>query len=82
MCSTCIYRPESPLDLKKLEDDCRDEHGHLAKYRICHHHQDAAEVCCRGFWQAHREDSTPCQIADRLGRVEFTDDEPDIHRNL
>ena len=26
-CSTCIYRPDSPLDINRLEDEIRDENG-------------------------------------------------------
>jgi hypothetical protein len=42
-CSTRIYPKDSPLDLKKLEDDVRDPHGGFRGHRICHHSDDA---CC------------------------------------
>lgn len=73
MCKTCIYRPESPLDLERLENECKDRFGFYAGYRICHAHQDASNVCCRGFYNAHGDESTPLQIAGRLGLVRFTD---------
>ncbi len=68
MCSTCIYRPDSPLDLQKLERDVADRHGGFRGHRICHHSDD---VCCRGFWEAHKNDFQMGQIAQRLGMVEF-----------
>ena len=71
-CNTCIYRPDSPLDIEKLEDECKDRHGFFVDYRVCHKHEDGSGVCCRGFWNEHRDDATPTQIAHRLGLVEFT----------
>lgn len=75
MCSTCIYRPDSPLDLSLLESQVADPYmeGHFRGYRICHHASNASAVCCRGFWEAHKDDCTPTQIAQRLGIVEFVD---------
>lgn len=68
MCSTCIYRPDSSLDLKKLEDDVRDPYMGFKGNRICHHSKD---VCCRGFWEAHKDEFPMGQIAQRMGMVEF-----------
>ena len=40
-CATCIYRKDSPLDLKKLENDVRDSYGgfkgtpHLPSQQDC-----------------------------------------------
>jgi hypothetical protein len=68
MCKTCIYRPDSPLDLKKLEDDVRDKYVGFRGHRICHHSDD---VCCRGFWNAHKDEFAAGQIAQRLKLVEF-----------
>ena len=68
MCSTCIYRPDSHLDLRKLENDVRDPHIGFRGYRICHHSDD---VCCRGFWEAHGDEFPLGQVAQRLGLVEF-----------
>lgn len=72
MCSTCIYRPDSPLDLKKLEDDVRDEYIGFKGYRICHHSSD---VCCRGFWERYKDLFPAGQISQRLGVVRFVDEE-------
>ncbi len=71
-CATCIYKPGSPLDLRKLENDVRDRAmpGHFARYRICHH---STEAVCRGFWNRHRANCSPLQLAERLGVVEFVD---------
>lgn len=69
-CSTCIYRRDSPLDLKKLEAAIADPHmkGFFAGFRVCHHSMTA---CCRGFWNRHRDKFTAGQLAQRLNAVEF-----------
>jgi hypothetical protein len=75
MCRTCIYRPESPLDLNKLENDIADPNmpGFFVGYRICHHADDGSDVCCRGFWDAHKDDFQLGQLAQRLDYVTFVD---------
>jgi hypothetical protein len=72
MCATCIYRPDSRLNLAKLENDVRDPRmaGHFKGCRICHHSKD---VVCRGFWEAHKDHFDAGQVAQRLGIVEFVD---------
>lgn len=45
-----------------------DPHGGFKNYRICHHSND---VCCRGFWDRHKNEFQLGQIAQRLGMVEF-----------
>ena len=69
-CSTCIYRKDSPLDLKRLEEQVQDKHmpGFFSGYRICHHSKD---VCCRGFWNRHKDKFSLGQIAQRLNMVQF-----------
>lgn len=69
-CPTCIYRPESICDLAQLEAQVADEHGGFKGHRICHHSDD---VCCRGFWQAHKDEFPAGQIAQRLGWVKFVE---------
>lgn len=69
-CSTCIYRKDSLLDLTKLEADIADGFGGFTGWRICHHSDD---VCCRGFWDHHRDNFQMGQVAQRLGWVEFVD---------
>lgn len=70
MCTTCIYRKDSPLSLKKLEADVADKFGGFRGHRICHHSKD---VCCRGFWQRHKDKFAAGQIAQRLGLVVFVE---------
>jgi hypothetical protein len=72
MCATCIYRPDCPLDLRKLERDVSDPKmtGFFRGHRVCHHSTD---VCCRGFWEHHKNDFPMGQIAQRLNMVEFVD---------
>jgi hypothetical protein len=69
-CATCIYHKNSPLDIRHLEDQVRDKHMGFAGYRPCHH-ASAGDVCCRGFWNRHRDEFALGQIAQRLGVVEF-----------
>lgn len=71
-CATCIYRADSPLDLKRLEDDVRDPYIGFKGHRICHH---SADACCRGFWNAHKDEFQLGQVAQRLGLVEFVEDD-------
>lgn len=70
-CSTCIYKVSSPLDLNKFEGEIRDPkmHGFFIGFRACHHADDT--VCCRGFWNKHRNHFQLGQISQRLGLVEF-----------
>jgi hypothetical protein len=68
MCPTCIYKPGSPLDLKVLEDQVRDAYGGFKCHRICHHSKNA---CCRGFWDAHKDEFQMGQVSQRLDIVEL-----------
>lgn len=78
-CSTCIYRSDSPLDLDELENKVRDPHGGFQGYRVCHKTED---VCCRGFWNAHKDEFPAGQIAQRLDAVEFVTLEAARHRRM
>lgn len=73
MCKTCIYRPDSPLDLKRLEAAVADKHGGFAKHRQCHHTDARRPACCRGFWDRHKDEFAGGQLAQRLNRVVFVD---------
>lgn len=66
-CPTCIYLLNSPLNLDILEGEIRDGDG-FKSYRICHHSHD---VCCRGFWDRHKDKFQLGRIAQRLGLVQF-----------
>ncbi len=67
-CETCIYRKDSPLDLAQLEAAISDPYVGFRGWRICHHTDD---VCCRGFWNRHKDEFQMGQVAQRLGFVEF-----------
>jgi hypothetical protein len=67
-CRTCIYRRDSPLDIKQLEAACADGHGGFKGWRTCHHSKTA---CCRGFWDRHKDRFQMGQLAQRLGFVVF-----------
>lgn len=72
-CATCIYRTDSALDLALLEDALRDPRmaGYFLGYRACHHAPDRRGVCCRGFWDRHKDHFTLGQLAQRLKFVVF-----------
>ena len=74
-CSTCIYRADSPLDLKSLEAQIADPRmaGFFKGHRVCHTLQDETGTgpCCRGFWNRHKDRFTAGQIAQRLGLVKM-----------
>ena len=69
--STCIYRKDSPLDIDRLEAQIADGHGGFNGFREWHHAAAASGVCCRGFWNRHRDEFAGGQIAQRLGLVEY-----------
>lgn len=71
-CSTCVYRKDSTLDLAALEQAVRDPCMGFKGHRVCHHSNDA---CCRGFWNAHKDEFPMGQIAQRRGMVEHVDDD-------
>ena len=75
MCATCIYRPDSTLDIKALEDAVRDPRmpDYFTGFRECHHAKRGSGVCCRGFWEKHADHFTAGQLAQRLNFVEFVD---------
>lgn len=72
MCATCIFRPDSPLDLEALLNAVADPHGGFRGHRICHHSKDA---CCAGFWERHKDEFPLGQIVQRLGMVVRVEDD-------
>ena len=70
-CSACIYRKDSSLDIKKLEAQIADKFGGFKAYRECHHAKRGSKVCCRGFWNRHKDKFQLGQIAQRLNAVIF-----------
>lgn len=71
-CKTCIYGLKSPLNVARLEAEITDpdESGFFVSYRICHHSKD---ICCRGFWDRHKDAFNLGRIAQRLHAVEFVE---------
>lgn len=67
-CATCIYRKDNGFDIKKLEADVADKYGGFKGHRVCHHSKD---VCCRGFWNRHKDKFQMGQIAQRMKMVVF-----------
>ena len=72
LCKTCIYRADLFWDLEKFEAQVKDEYVGFKSFRVCHHSKNA---CCRGFWNAHKDHFQLGQLAQRLGSVEFVDDD-------
>lgn len=74
-CPTCIYRKGMGWHLDHLEAQIADPkmEGFFVGYRECHHAKRGGGVCCRGFWDHHKDDFTAGQIAQRLNLVEFVD---------
>ena len=75
-CATCIYRKDSPLDIRKLERDIADKYqpGFFKGHRVCHSSGRGTGIeamCCRGFWNRHKDKFAMGQIAQRLGWVIF-----------
>ena len=77
-CSSCIYRPDSPLDLEELERQIADPKmaGHFSGFRVCHSPPAGTgetygntDICCRGFWNRHKDRFDAGQLAQRLGLV-------------
>ena len=54
----------------ELEAEIADPHGGFTGHRVCHHSDD---ICCRGFWNAHKDEFAVGQVAQRLGLVEFVE---------
>lgn len=76
ICETCIYKGGLGWRLDELLNQIRDRRmlGFFSGYRECHHAKRGSGVCCRGFWNAHKDDFASGQVAQRLGLVEFVDD--------
>jgi hypothetical protein len=72
-CDSCIYRRDSGLNITHLEAQIADPRmaGFFTGYRACHHAPDRRGVCCRGFWDRHKDQFTLGQLAQRLGWVVF-----------
>jgi hypothetical protein len=70
-CETCIYRKDSPLDIRELERQVTDKYGFFKGHRECHHAKRGSNICCRGFWNRHKNEFQMGQIAQRLNMVQF-----------
>ena len=59
-CATCIYRPDSLLNLPALEAEIADPRmlGHFRGARACHSEGwPSTDVICAGFAERHGDDS-------------------------
>lgn len=71
-CSTCIFRRGNLMSLARgrvkqmVRDATRSE-----SCIPCHQTLDGPKSVCRGFFDKHK--TSPLQIAERLGLVEFTE---------
>jgi hypothetical protein len=75
LCSTCVYRRDTPLDIPTLDAAMADPYmpGFFTSYRECHHAPPHSGVCCAGFYRRHQDGFALGQIAQRLGLVEYVD---------
>ena len=74
-CPTCIFRPGNLMHLEegRVEQMVRDSVANESCIP-CHHHlhgNQPVEPVCRGFYDRHA--TTPIQIAERLGMIEWVD---------
>lgn len=69
-CPTCVYRKDSPLDVRVLEARVADGRGGFNGYRVCH---QSSAACCRGFWNRHKDKFSLGQVAQRLGWVSMVE---------
>lgn len=72
-CSTCIYSKNTPVrrSIAALERELgKDSIGNFLGWRTCHHSDD---VCCRGFWNRHKNHFNLGRIIQRLGGPEFVE---------
>lgn len=72
-CESCIYLPRNRDMIPELERQIADRYmaGYFSGFRACHH--AAKDVCCRGFWNRHKDHFTAGQLAQRLNLVQFVD---------
>ena len=69
-CQSCIYLRRHADMLPRIEAAIADPHmeGYFTGHRICHHSTNAV---CAGFWAQHKDAFTLGQLAQRLNRIEF-----------
>ena len=68
-CATCIYFPISGFNIEELEKQVKDKYMGFRTHRACHHAKKG--ICCRGFWDRHKDEFQAGQLAQRLNCVEF-----------
>lgn len=86
-CATCIFRAECALDIERLVDAVREsaplnwpKHKpwpFMRGHRVCHHSLTAV---CAGFWALYKDKFQLGQIAQRLGLVEYVQDDTIDHK--
>ncbi len=65
MCETCIFRPDSEIDRRRVAQMIRLATKHESSI-ICHDTLGTSEhAACHGFFKLHP--TPPLQVADRLG---------------
>jgi hypothetical protein len=70
MCSTCIFRPGNLMQLRsgRVREMVDEARGHESAI-VCHQTLDGDNAVCRGFFE--RYPTTPLQIAERIGLIEW-----------
>lgn len=74
-CATCIYGPASGADLARLDAAIADPDrtGRYTRYQPCVLAPRREPVCCRGFWDRHKDDFDGGELAQHLGIVRFVE---------
>jgi hypothetical protein len=72
MCATCVFRPGNLMHLRsgrlrEMVEESLDNDSAI----VCHKTLEGDNAACRGFFD--RYPTTPLQVADRLGLMEFVD---------
>lgn len=81
MCSTCVFRRGNPMGLKagrlrEMVDAARGDESTIVCHKTLHRDDGVQHAGCRGFFD--RFPTTPLQIAERLGLIDF-DPAPQEH---
>ncbi len=68
-CNQCLFSKNRIVDAKRAAEVIRDALG-KDTYFNCHKAKiKGADVCCRGFWDAHKDNFNLGRIAQRLNVI-------------
>lgn len=71
-CETCIFKREQAISLRPgRRSQMESEALARGSAIVCHESLGGLQCVCRGFYNRHRRESTPLQLAERLHVLEF-----------